>query len=347
MQNLSKLSYKALVATVLVSFIALTFSFIALSNQVAAAGVDMTITPSEVPVSDPGPYTLSFTPTSVFNNADDITIFYDSAYDDTSFTGADVTVTKAGDANYTSATSSVDTVADTVTITLTTGGALDTTNAFSIDFADLVAPATKASYSFSMTSTAGDYSTVLQYVGDDNDVFVTATVGPSISLNIRTQDDTADLSGNACDLGAVTTLDVPNTDLVDDGVGECGYSVAMGTNAAGGAQVQVNANGPLTNGTHNMTDVANSANFSTASEQYGFANITAPTALTENGNFSTDATPVPTTASNFVSASAPFSYEAAIDNTDVTQVMHGLRIDSSTPAGSYTQTVTYTATPIF
>ena len=73
----------------------------------------------------------------------------------------------------------------------------------------------------------------------DNDVVVCSQVLPTLSFNIRDLGDTTDT--NVCALGALTTATTPNTDGTDDGVGECGYSLAVGTNSSSGFQVQINA----------------------------------------------------------------------------------------------------------
>ncbi len=113
----------------------------------------------------------------------------------------------------------------------------------------------------------------MAHYADNNVVNVSANVGASLSFNIVNLGDTADT--NVCQLGNVTTLTAVDLDAVDDGDGECGYGLAVGTNATNGFTVQVtgSANG-LYNGAHTMTDVAGA--FGTGTEEYGFANVTVP-----------------------------------------------------------------------
>lgn len=206
-----------------------------------------------------------------------------------------------------------------------------------------------ASYSISVTDTNdNDFGAALVYAGDDNDVNVTAVVGPTLSFNIRNLGDTADT--NVCDLGSVDTTTDPNEDAVDDGNGECGYSLAIGTNATNGFTATIEEQGNFTNGVHNMADVANSASFIAGTEAYGLADVTVGAALTtttKQGNFTTDATPVPATAANIIQSTGPETYTAGTDATDVTTIMHGLAVGAGTPTGVYTHTVTYYVTATF
>lgn len=205
------------------------------------------------------------------------------------------------------------------------------------------------SFSVAIVSSTGDFGAALVHYDDNNDVNVSATILPTLSFNIRTLDDTADT--NVCDLGNVRTTTSVDLDAVDDGVGECGYSLAIGTNSASGFQATMASSGALTNGSHNMASLADNSSFSAGTESYAIANVTAPSGITENATagftFQTDSSPVPTTAQNFISSTGPFVYTAGVDATDVTTVIHGLTIGSGTPTGSYTHTVTFQVTASF
>jgi hypothetical protein len=201
------------------------------------------------------------------------------------------------------------------------------------------------SYSVMISSSTGDFGLSMVHYADNNTVQVSATVGATLSLNLVNLTDTGDQ--NSCSLGNATTLTAVNLDVTDDGDGECGYGVAVGTNATNGftVQIQGSANG-LYNGTDTIADVSGA--FDTGTEEYGLANVTVPAAVTAAGGFTgANGYPIPTTATNFVSAAAPFTYTAGVDVSDITRVIHGLTVASGTPVGAYTQTVTYTATANF
>lgn len=204
---------------------------------------------------------------------------------------------------------------------------------------------TIASYSVAMVSSTGDFGAVLLHYDDNNDVSVTAEVTPTLSFNIRALDDATDT--NVCALGIVTTSTDPNGDVVDDGVGECGYALAIGTNALNGFQAQITSSGGLVSGSSTITAVTNDVAMTAGTEAYGLDNVTAATGVTENGNFATDTTPIPTTPTNFVSKTSSHTYTAGGGATDTTRVVHGMAISTSTAAGSYTQTVTYSVTATF
>lgn len=221
--------------------------------------------------------------------------------------------------------------------------------------------ATAGTYSVILSDTIGDYGTSLFFVGQDNSVNIFANVAPTLSFNIRTLDDSADT--NVCDLGTVSTATpIPNYDTVVDGSGECGYSLAIGTNAVNGFMVQITSDGSLRNANASIADVIDTASWTAGIEAYGLTNITAAQTgrnsttglydqpLTREGNFelySGNATPIPTVLTDMISYTDGVQYSAGGDNTDVTQVLHGLVIGSGTPAGSYSQVITYTLTASF
>ncbi|MCA9386587.1 hypothetical protein KC669_00990 [Candidatus Dojkabacteria bacterium] len=220
----------------------------------------------------------------------------------------------------------------TTTDTTTTG------RSFCVNFP---AESNPDSYSMMLSTSTGDYGLSMIHYADNNRVNVSATVGATLSLNIVNLTDTGDT--NVCLLGNVSTLTAVNLDVTDDGDGECGYGVAVGSNAANGFDVQIqgSANG-LYNGSSTIANVSGA--FNTGTEEYGIANVTVPAGVTADAAFTgANGYAIPTTASDFVSAAAPFTYTPGTDATDVTRVVHGLTVASGTEVGSYTQTVTYTA----
>lgn len=334
----------ASICLVLSGLMAFTF----LKQKVEAAGVAVTATPNELALTTATDVTFTYTAsTAVEASGTTFTFVVSPALPGAlsnctaSDTQADATSGGTGSFGSFSTTGAVFTTSNATT---TTGRSL---------CLKIPSISSAASYSVSIVSStspgAGDFGAALLHVGDNNDVNVTAIVAPTISFNIRNLADSADT--NVCDLGLVDTTTDPDADAVDDGVGECGYSLAVGTNSATGFQITINSDGALRTGSHNMTAVTDNQTLDAGTEEYGLDNVVAPAGVTENNTasytFQTNSSPVPTTAQNFVSASAPFSYVAGTDATDVTLVIHGLAISSSTPTGSYAHTVTYQATASF
>jgi streptogramin lyase len=231
--------------------------------------------------------------------------------------------------------------------------------------ANVTAPAIAGSYSVRLTDDNGNFGNSMYYVGDDNDVFVIANVAPSLSFNIRTLDDSSDT--NVCAFGTVSSSDsIPNGDEVVDGASECGYSLAVGTNAANGFQVQIQADDQLNSSSASIADIVDLSSFAPGMEAYGINYVrgaetgrnpvdgTYSWSINMDGNYSdinwgwgNRGVSIPTVPTNFESYTNGVQYMAGVDIWDVTAVIHGLVIGSGTPAGYYDQVVTYTATANF
>ena len=70
--------------------------------------------------------------------------------------------------------------------------------------------------------------------------------------------------------------------------------------------------------------------------------------MTLDGGFAgTEPFPVPQTPTDFFEYTDGIEYRAGIDSNDLTKVYHQIVIGSGTPAGSYSQVVTYTVTARF
>jgi hypothetical protein len=145
--------------------------------------------------------------------------------------------------------------------------------------------------------------------------------------------------------------------VIDSGRGECGYGLAVGTNAQNGFIAQIASDGNLRNVNSSIMNVVDGATFATGSEAYGLMRVSAATsgrntstgAFTESvvwdNQFSgTFPLSIPTSASNMFEYSDGMDYVAGGVSTDLTKIMHGLVVSAGTPAGSYSQIVTYTVT---
>jgi hypothetical protein len=224
---------------------------------------------------------------------------------------------------------------------------------------NITAPANKGAYSVILSDDNSSFGSTLFYVGDDNKLFMSAHVPPSISLNIRTIDDLSET--NSCAFGTIdsSTL-IPNYDnIVDSNRGECGYGIAVSTNSPEGFVIQVQANTGLVSGTDEIASINNGDSFIVGKEGYGFASITSSTkgrnlttgqfteSIIREGVFGLGTASIPQTNEIIFSYPSTTEYLAGGDNTDLNLVIHGLVVGSGTPAGFYNQSITYTVTPIF
>jgi uncharacterized delta-60 repeat protein len=309
-------------------------------------GVSLTITPNNGLESVAQEVDVTYTSGGGFVNGDVIQLTWDAgitlANCATPTTDADGDLTNDG-------SSSV--VGQTYTYTYT-GNATS-----SVDLCMSVA-GLSGNYAVTLNDDNGSFSSALYYINPEGgDVNVIANIAPTLSFNIRNIDDSADL--NVCNFGDVSTsTPIPNTNGTVDS-GECGYSLAVGTNSSSGFTMQMSSNGALTNGVSNINNVLNNGTWSAGEEAYGIAQVIVgqtgrdplsgdyDQSLTREGNFLTDTTPVPTTATDFVTYTDGVQYEAGNLDTDVTKVIHGLVVGAGTPAGSYSQVVTYTVTASF
>lgn len=224
---------------------------------------------------------------------------------------------------------------------------------------NITTPNNLGSYNVVLNDDNSSFGSTLFYIGGDNEFNMSAHVPPTISLNIRSVDDLSETS--SCTFGTInsTTL-IPNYDnIVDTNRGECGYGLAVSTNSPNGFVVQVSANAGLMSGTNEIVSINNGDLFLSGKEGYGFASITASTkgrnvvtgefnqTITREGVFGLGTASIPQTSTSIFSHSSTVDYLAGGDNMDLNIIIHGLVIGSGTPAGSYSQDITYTVTPIF
>ncbi len=310
-------------------------------KTVSADAVAVTATPNEIAASTATEVEFTYTATTaVEDDGTTYTFIVDpalpSALDDCSSADG------FADSNDTDGAGSFDDFSTSGAVFTTTTATTTSGRSFCLEFPS---SATVASYGVSIVTSTGDFGAALVHYADNNDVVVSALVGPSLSFNIVNLADSADT--NVCDLGSVDTTTTVDLDATDDGAGECGYALAIGTNSATGytATIEGSANG-LYNGSHTMDDVSGS--FDTGTEEYGLANVTAGTGSTVDATY-TGATgyPIPTTEDDFVTSAGAVDYVQDSDPSDTTTVMHGLTVAPSTPTGSYTQTITYQVTASF
>jgi hypothetical protein len=307
-------------------------------DSAKAAGVTITVTPQSEDVSVSGNITVQYNTSADLAVGETIDFIYNSDYTGT-ITTANTTISGTAPSNVATSTAG-----DYTTATLTLGAGITTGNPVTIVATGLTTPTTAGNYTFTVVSNS-DYGANFQYIGDDNQVEVRAYVPITLSFDIRNDSDTADT--NICDLGTVdsTTL------------GTCSYRLKVTTNAGSGYTISVVTDGDLTNGTHNMVN-ADPGTLGTliaaGTEAYGAiieegslttagGNITLATAYSAGANSVAYNNTTPALLLTSDSANDP----ATPDLTNTTRVTHNLGVQGDTPAGKYTQTITYTVAPSF
>ena len=306
-----------------------------------AAGVTPTITPQVANVSTAGSISFAYTTTSTMAIGSRIFLTFPNTYTGTLST-ANTTVNTVAPSTLTNSVG-----ASTTTATITLANSVTSGSVLTVAMSSLTTPATAGNYTFVFTSSVGDLGGNFQYVGQANVVNVTASVPVSLSFVIRDSGDTTNT--NVCDLGTASTLSISS----------CSYRLKIATNAKNGYLVSFLNSGAFTDGSYNATDAAVGAAGTTpvaGTENYG-VNIT-PGSITGSGGTMTLATAFGTVAGNIVkyntttnttilTANKPNSPAASADTTNTALVTHRLAVSSSTPAGNYTQSVTYFVSPSF
>jgi len=342
----------SVVIAFLVLFITIPISF------VDAAGVSLTIGTASMAISTAYNSTLSFVPATGLPTSSIVTLYYDTAYTDTSLVNGNVALTKTGDGNFTSATTSVDIANNKIDFTISATGTLNTSNAFIITFSgsNFVTPGTGANYTFSVVTDnlvgGGDSGAAVQYVGNTNQVKITAVVKPILTFTIRNTADNAEQSAvsglKTCSLGVLSTLSVST----------CDYRLKVGTNSLSGYTVAYISDTNFTNGSYNMTSATagsnGSAPASAGTEQYGVL-LTAGSAtvgtISRGTDFLTTTTNVyqitKTSGPNTMISSNGPNAPSGTDTTNTSLVQHRVAIDSATRPGSYSHTVSYTVSASF
>jgi Concanavalin A-like lectin/glucanases superfamily len=179
--------------------------------------------------------------------------------------------------------------------------------------------------------------------------YIAAT--PTLSFTIRRSDDNADI--NICDLGSASVVSVST----------CTYRLKVSTNAASGYIVYVRTSGGLVNDSYTMVDAAlgtagtggtDISNTTAGIESYGavinqgsvtgIGNITLASRFNAGG---TKAVSYNVATNSVLATATSANLPTSIDTTNTILITHRLNISNDTPAGYYTQTITYTASPSF
>jgi hypothetical protein len=305
-----------------------------------AAGMAVTVAPATAPVSTATSVALSFTTTTTVSSAGTIEVVYPTA----SYSGTPVLSVATGLLGSTTVTTSG---ADTIASALVLSASIPV-GANTITVAGLTTTGA-GNNSFTVYTSGGDFGAGFQYVGNANQVTVRAVVPISLSFVIRNSADTANT--NVCDMGNLSVT----------AVSSCSYRLKVATNAQYGYTINKSTSGNFSNGSYGFPNAAVGTAGTGGTAQaagtplYGArivkGSITAPTGVTTlNAAYDAGATNdveyVSTTEADLVSADKP-NNPATTDTTNTSLVTHEAAVDASTPAGIYTQKVTYTVSPSF
>ncbi|MFA4954984.1 MAG: hypothetical protein WC641_06765 [Patescibacteria group bacterium] len=313
------------------------------SVPVGAAGVTVTLTPSSSS-SSPQDVAIAWTGSAVYATGTTITITTSPAFTSIA-TGTTQTLNLDTDGFNDGFLTS--TTTNTVVYTIATSTTL-TSNILHLLF---TFPSTAQNYSISVfSSNPVDIGSALLYANSGNLVTVTAQVPAILAFAIRNSADSANT--NVCNLGTLTSA----------ASSTCGYRLKIGTNATNGFTASIAANRDLATGYATMTQVVDNAASAPGSEQYGLELFGATEGGRDGSNgytgavteanvvgftFQTDNSPVPTSTKNFVTYTSSYDSGTSPDLTNTTLVKHFANIHTGTPAGNYSQVVTYTVTATF
>jgi hypothetical protein len=310
------------------------------SNLAKASGITPSITPNVVNVSTAGGISIAYATSATLPIGSTIKLTYPNGYTGTPST-ANTTINTVAPSSLTNVVG-----ATTTTSTITLANSVTSGGTVTIATTALTSPVTAGNYAFTFISSVGDLGGNFQYVGQANIVNVTASVPISLSFAIRDSADTTNT--NSCDLGVASLSSIST----------CAYRLKVATNAKNGYLISFNTSGALTDGSYNVVDAAVGATGTTpaaGTEIYG-VNITAGS-VTGAGGTMTLSTAFSTSVGNIIkynpgsnttilTANKPNS-PASTDTTNTSLVTHKLAIGANTPAGNYTQSVTYFVSPAF
>lgn len=196
-------------------------------------------------------------------------------------------------------------------------------------------PTVAGNYSIAVVTT-NDSGAGIAYVGNANDVAVSTTTLPNLTLTIDNADGTSCTTASgvtSCNLGTVTTA------VVNTG----NYDVNVGTNATSGATMRIAEDGNLRSGADDIDDIVEDTGGTVTAgvEEYGVA-VTSDASWTEAGNFTDDDTPIAAGPATVATTAGPI----ASSGDDVT-VTHRVAVSSATKALTFSHIVTWTATANF
>jgi len=322
----------------IIALVVITSNLYFFANEAEAVGIDDvtgSIPEGSDAVSTDGTITVTF-PVAVLEDAEQFTIYYGEPTGGAEWglngvTTGDVDCTDDGEDNYTvnsvAAASATEPMKLVVTATGITAGTL-TTCTFGDTAPDPTSPDTAGIYSVAVV-TAADSGAGVIYVADANDVTVSVTVLPSLTMLLSGADGVY-CTGTpvvTCDLGVVLVTTDP------DGY----YDIDLGTNAASGATISIDDDMTDPNGIGTIQDVTNDTTVTAGTDEYGLS-VAEEGDWTFQGNYVANDTPIADAATPFATTAGTHT----LGGNSIT-VTHSVAIDSAVLPGVHSHTVTYTA----
>lgn len=207
--------------------------------------------------------------------------------------------------------------------TSASGGANRVTNngtADTYDIAITVAPLSE-----------NDTGTISQVILNDDQVVVTATVNPSMTVS---------LSSNTCDLGVLTTAQVDS----------CNYNIDVDTNSTNGYRATLIEDGNLRTGAgDDIDDETGSETIVAGTEEYGVGSSddTVSGGSTEFPTYTDCNDPVTAPVAGAITGTAKTVATAPTSGNEISTVCHMATIGSGTSTGSYSHIVTVIVTALY
>ena len=335
----------------LFAIIGLLSSLLFVPGTAEAAGVAVAVTTpatAEFAATTSTDVTFRYLPsTTEFANTDVITVtitpVVDSAVSDCSSATDDLD----GDTTTDGAFGSFTTSGAAYTLTAATTTATTTYATMCLNFAnDTVA----GIYSIAIVdNNDDDFGAALIYVGDENDVTITAEVQPTLSFAIRNTSDTGDT--NTCALGVLYTT----------AVSDCSYRLKVSTNSQSGYDVDFKTDGDLTRDgspgddpdADDIDRITEDGTITAGTEGYGIelvggASSEGGVSITESDPYDDDDTPLPTAGvlDEIYTSDGP-NNPSGTDTTNTALVTHQAAIDTGTRTGNYIQIVAYYVSATF
>ena len=307
-------------------------SYIDLAAGSAPYSPSTITTPAEEPTSTADEFYISYTTSATeFESGDVVHIYVPAGFTSvgncsTATTDADGDTTADGSMTWTGDSSTGWTGTYTFTAATTTA------NSGGVEFCfSATTPSTVGNYSVAISDdNDNDSSAAMIYVGDDNDVTVTAYVPTVMSLRIKEASSTSDT--NSCDLGTLNPASV-NT---------CSYRLAAGTNHAAGMHITLVSDDDLNQTTASIDiDKVVDGSVTAGQEEYGLR-ITDAGAFTVENSYDADHA-IPSLADGQTEETIA-SVNSAVDDSNTSNwvtILHSASVNSATAAGNYDQVVTY------
>jgi len=189
-------------------------------------------------------------------------------------------------------------------------------------------PSVAGSYNISLAGDFGDIGVLAVQILTSDSVALEASIPPEISFSLRNSDDEGVFSG--CNLGSINHL----------AISQCSYRLAAETNAPGGFEIYVKADGNFRNSEDEIPNISENNQVTQGQNGYGIA-LDAGIGVLEQGDFDDDETPISTSEQLLITNDSVYNYIEG-NLTTSSLITHKVSVSSSAAAGIYNQQIWYT-----